>query len=278
MSPDCTRKIARSTMIGLAAGLALLAISFVPRVADAAPQALALVATSSPIQLACAGDKCSAEFTTYCLQPERHAPVRGTNYFLTEKSRIALTAIDRNGKAIALSPHKDLRFQSLRSHSAVSISLAPGLVQRLGLKSVSLALANNITLTPEAEQGDDNPITADELALVETELRPVGNYVVDRNSTGMAAAHVTNRLVNYLPKVEDNAHATAVHWRGLMAQARDDGLSPDAAHLAQNAFDLCRFYANQSVQGDMRYCMQGQHDRLMKVLNSDYWKAVKTGS
>ena len=198
--------------------------------------------------------------------------------FLTEKSRIALNAINRHGKAIALAPHGALRFQSLRSHSAIRISLAPELVQRLDLKSVSLTLAAYITLVPQAEPGDDNPITTDELAMVEAGLRPVGGLMVDRNSTGMAAAHVTNRLVNYLPKIDDNADATANHWRGLMAQARNDGLSPDAAHLAQNAFDLCRFYADRSVQGDMRRCMQGQHDRLMKVLNSDYWKAVKTGS
>ena len=63
-----------------------------------------------------------------------------------------------------------------------------------------------------------------------------------------------------------------------MAEARSDGLSPMAERLAQNAYDLCDYYANRIVRGAMKHCMQGQHDRLMGVLNSGYWKAVKTGS
>jgi hypothetical protein len=51
-----------------------------------------------------------------------------------------------------------------------------------------------------------------------------------------------------------------------------------AARYVQNTCDLCRHYADRVVPGVMRRCLQGQHDRMMKRLNSKYWKAIRTGS
>ncbi|MDP6690274.1 MAG: hypothetical protein QF384_12325 [Alphaproteobacteria bacterium] len=57
-----------------------------------------------------------------------------------------------------------------------------------------------------------------------------------------------------------------------------DGRRPLAARYVQNTCDLCRHYADRVVPGVMRRCLQGQHDRMMKRLNSKYWKAIRTGS
>ncbi len=262
----------------LTAGMALFGLSMAAAGAGAAPQSLAVVATERPVQLVCKDGACSAEFTAFCLQPERISPQPGTNYQLTEKSRVAVSAIARDGRRVVLAARDALRFQSLRGHSAVRISLAPGLRQRLGLQSVSVSLRQHVTLAPEAIVGDDNPISAGELAHVEEALRPVGGIVIDKDTETMAAARVANRLVNLLPNHDADAATTAKNWQVLLARARHDGLSPMAAHMAQNAYDLCRYYADRAVPGDMRYCMQGQHDRLMKGLNSSYWKAINTGS
>lgn len=262
----------------LPAILGFLGIGVAATMGHAAPQSLALVASNEPMQLACDGDACSAELTAFCLQPGRFSPKPGTNYTMTEKSRIAVNAIDRDGRQITLAPRDALRFKSLRGHSAMQIALAPGLKRRLGLTSVSITLAQNIVLAPEAVEGDDNPIDPAELALVEKSLRPLGTMVVDRDGEGMAAARVTNQLVNLLPGYEVNAGGTDAHWDKLMTQARVNGVSPMASRMAQNAYDLCRYYSDQVVPGAMRRCMQGQHDRLMKGLNSKYWKAINTGS
>ena len=42
--------------------------------ATAAPQALALVATHGKVALNCDGHVCKAEFSTFCLQPDRMSP------------------------------------------------------------------------------------------------------------------------------------------------------------------------------------------------------------
>ena len=51
-----------------------------------------------------------------------------------------------------------------------------------------------------------------------------------------------------------------------------------AARYAGNAYDLCRYFSKHVMKGDMRSCMQGQHDQLMKGLHSTYRKAIRTGS
>jgi len=266
---------ARTTLLALtiAGGMALGAGS-----ATAAPQALALVATERPVVLACEGGTCKAEFSAFCLQPERVAPNPGTPYRLTDNSSITLTGIAAGGRQVTLAAKPLLQFKSARTHTAVNITVAQAELDRLGVKELHVTIAENVSLAPAPNANDDNPISAAEMQLVEDALRPVGAMIIDRNSEGMAAARITNRLVNAVPFFEAEPARTDRLWQAMITQADADGLSSWGKRLAQNAFDLCRYYADRIVQGDMRGCMQGQHDRLMKVLNSDYWKAIKTGS
>lgn len=262
----------------LSAGLAFLGLSFTATVGQAAPQALALVAASEPIQLACKGADCAAQFSVFCLQPERLSPRPGTNYEMAPESRITVSAITGDGREIGLAARDSLRFQTLRGHMAMRISLAPGLKRRLGLEAVFLTLDQHVTLAPEAEPGDDNPIGAGELAMVEAALRPAGNQIVDQDVVAMVAARLTMRLVNTIPVFDGDTVATTGKWRRIMAAARKSGLGPMASRYAENAYELCRYFSDRVVRGDMRGCMQGQHDKLIKTLNSKYWKAIRTGS
>ena len=262
----------------LTASLTILGFSMMATVGHAAPQALALVAANEPIQLACDGANCGAQFSAFCLQPERISPSPGTAYKMSTNSHIKVSAITEDGREISLAPRDSLRFQSLRGHMAIGVSLAPGLKQRLGLQSVFLTLAQHVSLTPEAVAGDDNPISDGELAMVEAALRPAGSQIVDKDVEGMVAARLTMRLVNSLPLFDGDTVATTRKWRNIVAVARKNGLSPMAARYAENAYELCRYFSDRVVRGDMRGCMQGQHDKLIKGLNSKYWKAIRTGS
>jgi len=266
---------ARTTLLALtiAGGMAVGSGS-----ATAAPQALALVATDRPVLLACAGGTCTAEFSAFCLQPERVAPNPGTHYRLTDNSSITVTGADGEGRSVTLAAKPLLQFRSARTHTAVNISVPQAELDKHGITRIHVSIAENVSLAPAPSANDDNPISDAEMALVEEALRPVGAMIVDRNSEGMAAARITNRLVNAVPFFEDDAKRTDRMWQAMIADGEAKGLSPWAKRLAQNAFDLCRYYATRIMQGDMRGCMQGQHDRLMKVMNSDYWKAIKTGS
>jgi hypothetical protein len=197
---------------------------------------------------------------------------------MTPNSHITVSAITADGREITLAARDSLRFRSLRGHMAMGISLAPGLKQRLGIEAVFLTLAQHITLAPLPQLGDDNPISDGELAMVEQALRPAGSGVVDQDAVAMMAARLTMRLVNTLPVYDGDTVATTQKWRNIMAVARNSGLSPMAARYAQNAYDLCRYFSDSVMKGDMRGCMQGQHDTMIKSLNSKFWKAIRTGS
>jgi 3-hydroxy-9,10-secoandrosta-1,3,5(10)-triene-9,17-dione monooxygenase len=116
------------------------------------------------------------------------------------------------------------------------------------------------------------------LGMAEAAMRPAGDQIVDQDVVAMVAARLTMRLVNTLPVFDGDTVATTRKWRNIMATARKSGLSPMASRYAENAYELCRYFSDRVVRGDMRGCMQGQHDKLIKSLNSKYWKAIRTGS
>ena len=59
--------------------------------AQAAPQALALVLTESEVPLNCGDGDCRAEFSAFCLQPDRYSPISGTRYELVSADSIMLS-------------------------------------------------------------------------------------------------------------------------------------------------------------------------------------------
>ena len=166
---------------------------------SATRSALALVAALELIQLTCTDQNCGAQFSMFCMQPERISPTLKTTYNMTPNSHITVSAITIDSRKITLAARDSMRFRSLRGHMAIGISLAPGLKQRLGIEAVFLTLAKHITLAPRPRVGDDNPISDGELAMVEQALRPAGSGVVDQDAVAMMAARLTMRLVNTLP-------------------------------------------------------------------------------
>ncbi len=247
-------------------------------VAGAAPQSLALVATGTPVELKCDGNGCSAEFSAFCLQLDRSSPNPETPYLLTAKSSIVVKATTIDGREISLAAHQDLRFRAPRGYTAIRIELAPGVMKRHRLTQVRVDIDENATLAPKVVPGDDNPVSKEELATVEDALRPLGSTLVDQNSERMAAARVTNRMINLLPRINSDPAIAKRQWHLMISKARQGGLSAMATRYAQNAYDLCEFYAERSISRDLRRCMQGQHDSLIHFLNADYWKAIETGS
>ncbi|MDP6344495.1 MAG: hypothetical protein QF582_04660 [Alphaproteobacteria bacterium] len=257
--------------MALAAGLAMFATS-----AAAAPQALALVKTDEPIPLRCHGAVCEAEFSSFCLQFGRFSPKPGTPYQLAEGSDLAVTGTSIDGRARRLRARPLLYIESARRHTAVRISIPRADLQRLKLRQISVTVADNVTLAPLTRIDGDVAIDFGELAMVEESLRPLGSRMVDRDSERMIAARMANRLINALPPKGRVSQAQAV-WRQVLNSSAA-GAGPMATKMARNAYELCSFQATHTGTGDLRGCMQGQHDRLMDVLNTGYWKAVETGS
>ena len=64
--------------------------------AQAAPQALALVATEEKVGLTCEGRECSAELTSFCLDAGRFSPAPGTAYHLAGAAEVQGSGIRKS--------------------------------------------------------------------------------------------------------------------------------------------------------------------------------------
>ena len=138
----CLRKLEVTTLSALA-GLVLGAGAV-----QAAPQSLALVATEGAVELTCEGGACAAEFSTFCLQMDRVSPRPGTPY-RQAGGEIRLVGTTEEGRTVELDPRRYLKFDSLRTHLALRISVPRHEIDRLGLARVAVAVGENMTLVPD---------------------------------------------------------------------------------------------------------------------------------
>ena len=247
--------------------------------AEAAPQALGLVSTEGEVPLNCQGGDCQAEFTAFCLQPDRFSPVSGTRYELISSDSIALSATKIGGGVVALDAAKHLVFEAARGHVAMRLSMPRQTLARLGLTRVTVSVKAKAALLPLGGDKEVDEWGEGERSLVAGPLRSLGARIVDHNSGRMPAARFTNRVINALPadRASDPEDVQALVRRPGGAFDPAD-LAPNARRFARNALELCSYAVGSNSQSDMRRCLQGQHDNLINFLNSSYWTAVKTGS
>lgn len=247
--------------------------------ASAAPQALALVATNGEVQLNCEAGHCSAEFSTFCLQPNRLSPIRGTAYELADAGNVTVTATTRDGRSLSLPASEVLSFTSARNHVAMRIAVLPDQIEQLGLTSVSITVGKDVTVVPTPRAGDGDPIGEAEFAIAAGPLRALGSKIVDNNRERMAAARLTSKLINTLPSADDRrAGAARELWNRTVTAAQTNALYTVGEKIAKRAVDLCDFAVKRKMYGSLRRCLQSEHDVLVNIMNQDYWKAVKTGS
>ncbi len=256
-----------------------VSIAFAAGAARADPQILGLVATAGKIELGCRNGECGAEFTTFCLEFDRFSPARGTTYRPAEGSEIRLVGTTEDGHEVSLDAARYLRFVTARGHLALRISIDRRDMEALGLQRVAAVVGENVSLLPapgsrSAEATDDQ-----DLDLVSGTLRRLGGRIVDGDGERMIAARITNRLINSLP-VDEAIGADAVNalWRQAVSGAGEKNVAGGAVVMARGAFDLCNFLTTRGGYGSLRQCLQSKHDGFVGFLNSEYWKAVRTGS
>lgn len=255
------------------------AFAFGSGVAQADPQTLALVATDGKVNLTCQGEQCTAEFSSFCLQADRYSPSRGTKYVLAEGNAVRLVGTTKDGREVTLDSGAFLKFESLRTHVATRISVSRAQLDRLGVRTVAVVVGEGISLLPLPGQGIGDVTSDQDRELLTGPLRILGTKIVDSDSDRMVAARITNRVINSLPETgRIGAERGKALWRQVVDDAGNNGAPAHARKLAENAFDLCSFLVHESGSGTMRECLQSHHDKLINALNSDYWKAVNTGS
>lgn len=245
----------------------------------AAPQALALVATNGDITLKCEGASCGAEMSAFCLQPDRLMPTKGTKYSLVEGSNITLTGRTPDGRVVVLDSAEYLQFRTARTQVAMRVSIPRSQLQALGIAEVRISVGENAALLPVPVAGDDDPQDEGDVMLLTGSLRRLGARLVDQDRQHMVAARLTNRMINDLPRrgwapADQNDRL----WRDTLAATAGQSLPVNAVGLARRAVEFCDFAVGSKIYRGMQRCLQSEHDDFLKILNSRYFSAVKTGS
>lgn len=246
--------------------------------ARATPQLLALVSTGSPVDLNCNGRTCSAEFSAFCLQPERDLPTQGTAYRLAAGSDVALIGITRAGDQIPLSAARYLAIESARAHFAVRIAMSRVEMDALGIIKVAVTVGEFASLLPVPLADGPNSRSPEEIAVVTGPWRRLGATLVDGNDDHMVVARITQRMINGLDGLgSPDRDARRSLWRDALRVVAPAGISELTEKFARDVVGFCEFITDQSVPFSLRACLQARHDGLMNFLNVDYWKVVRTG-
>ncbi len=255
----------------------LLALVYLAGGAQAAPQALALIATNDAVPLTCERGECTAEFTVICLQPHRASPPPGKLYSAVGGEGLTLVAETRDGRILSL-PAKDyVEVRAERGHNAVRLSVPGRELHKLGIKRVSVRVGQMITLIPTPTAGDKRPQTAGDIAIAMGPMRQLANRVVDSGSVLLDATFVTRDVINALPRggraSTEERHAA---WQLALGRAAAS-LSKGGLERAKRALDECQQLSSTGVLS-MRGCLGAKHDAMIGMLNNQYWDSLDAGS
>jgi hypothetical protein len=246
--------------------------------AAAQMQALALVESGGPIELACHGRDCWAEFSSFCLESDKRSPTRDTQYLLAGIQDVRLVGERADGARVVLDPAAELRISALRTHVAVRVAVPRRRLNELNLVSLAVEVGAKVALLPIPAAGEV-PRSAAENAMAKTELREAGNGIVDEDAQGMPAARLVSRMINALPpRGRAEASVRDSLWQRTIRPGELAATPASSKQLLKAAHAYCIDGAKYSAHSSMRSCLQSQHDSILGKLNDTYWKAVETGS
>ncbi len=250
-----------------------------PSGAGAAYQIKGLIASADAVPLTCSRGECSAEFSSFCLQPKRASPPRGAQYRAIGGSGITIVGTTVDGRTLLMTLTDDLRITAERGHNAVRISVPVATLGALGLKSLAIVVGEGVSLVPEPIVGDSNPQTEVDIALATGPMRLLGSRIVDHGGDTTMAARLTNDLINALPEggrvgpdVRDGL------WDDATRARLQAAITPGARELARGAYEQCRANLASGSIFTMRQCLGSRHDRFLGELNNEYWDKLKVGS
>jgi hypothetical protein len=236
---------------------------------------LGLVATLEPTPLTCTNGVCSAEFSAFCLQKRRAAPMPDTAYAVAPGTRLTLrlTAADGQTHDIDAVPHVSVT--SERIFASVRISLPEAELRRLGGAGAAVAVGQLASVVPVASA--DNPLAAAEIAQVTGPMRKLAAAVLESGGEGAVTARIANQLVNanYPADYQAKVDVDALWTKAVGAKPGPDaapGVKRAAAALAHCAVN----YGGNS--GLVSECMGEVHDTLMSETTERVWKGLAAGS
>ena len=241
--------------------------------AAAEPQILGVIASLEPVTLQCERGECSAEFSSYCIERHRKSPIWGTVYNIHDPATLTLEGVTADGTVIQLSAIEHLTIASARGRSAISMSLPSSLLLEYDLASIQVSVGERATLIPEPIVGARRPHTEADIALATGPLRDAAAAVIDHGGETVDAALLTAQMINALPQ---GGRASTVERDALWQAAALSESSPGYT-LAEEGYAFC-YDTTRVGMMSLRQCLGSVHDRFISELNSEYWRAVETGS
>ncbi len=244
--------------------------------AAAAPQLLGLVASNGmPTRLDCSGGECSGYFGSFCMQPGRESPSRGSPYEVVGGA-ISLRATMADGSERVLDAAPYVQILAHNQYSAVRIVLPSGGVAAMGAVSVAIEVGANVTVAPVPQSGDLDPQTPEEIALGVGSLRDAGALAFDRPGRLADATRIVSVLINELPKIggEETRALRDGLWQSEAANAEIAMATPEGEALARSVYDGCLADIASQRMPTLRTCLSLRHGELMREANHSYWDLI----
>jgi hypothetical protein len=244
--------------------------------AAAAPQLLGLVASNgAPTKLDCAGGECSGYFGSFCMQPARESPSRGTPYEVVGGAiSLRVTLADGSERLLDAAPY--VQIQAHNQYSAVRIVLPSSGIDAMGAVSVAVEVGANVTVAPVPQSGDLDPQSPEDIALAAGPLREAGALAFDRPGRIPDATRIVSRLINDLPKIGGD-ETTAMRgglWQAEAKAAEIAMATPDGLALARSVYEGCIADIASQRMPTLRTCLSLRHGELMREANHSYWDLI----
>ncbi|MDH3231295.1 MAG: hypothetical protein OEN55_16005 [Alphaproteobacteria bacterium] len=261
-------------LIGALAALALLLLA---GPAQAAPQGLGLVATAQPVPMLCDDDGCVAQLSSFCLQRERRSPNYGTRYRVAAGAGLRLYLTDARGGRRTVPADGLALLVSTRGNTGIEARVTAADRAALGAVEIAVAVGDLVTLLPEAEPGDADPITAAEAEFAAGPARLLAADIFDSPAALGESINILDRTINAVTRqarLSDEARRELWSRVAGAPLAAAEGSTAPAAQV----FAACLDDLNRRMVYGLRNCLEGRRDELLIHANTQLWNALETGS
>jgi hypothetical protein len=244
--------------------------------AEAAPQALGIVASLEPTKMTCDAAGCRAEVTAFCLQQARDNPPAKMTYRPVEGAELTIVGRNAAGETVRVPAGDYLQFNSARGYTAIQASIAPEAVAALGLTDISLEVGEQVSLLPEEKAGDADPQTPEEVAVATGANRAAAVKFYDEHNAQSDAMRVTSTMINTLPergRLKSDTDGSL--WGAAPVASIAGKVDPAGLQLSAELFATCQHKVDVTHHVEtMRECLQSTHDRVAVRTNIQFWESL----
>ena len=245
------------------------------------PQVLGLVAHATPIPLTCEGGSCAALVSSFCLQEHRPPPADGQVYETAGSGDVTLLVRKTDGSTREFSAAGLLRYVSDGHFTRTRIAMDETRLAALDATEVSVRIAPMVSLIPVTDAPLPAEMAAHDKETAYGEARFTASDFFHPGKTRPDAAVTLTRMINALPAtisggVDPRAvdpFKRAALWSSVSESGSLTGLSGDGIARAKSELDRCGQFAEMGFKLTLRGCLESAHDRTMREVNDELWKA-----